>query len=322
MSRRSSRALAALAAGAAALSVAPAALAGPDACSTRVKNTHAKLAECVTLDGVREHQTALQPSPTPTRATGSPAPPVCGLGRIRRAALTPPATPCGPAVRLHDFFPLRPAVLERVSPAPVARREQHPQLLRQRRRHRPVTRARAGADAPPGCDAADFAGFPAGNVALISAAAARSRSRRQNADAAGAVGRHSQQHGGDAQRHPRRRLRADIPVTSATHAVGAELAGTPGLVLHVKTRPSAAPRPRTTCSPRRAAGDDGNVVMVGAHLDSVTPGPASTTTAPGRRAILEVAAQLGKATPSNKVRFAWWGAEESAWSARPATSTA
>ena len=31
------------------------AVAGPSACDTRVNNTHAKLLECVTLAGVREH---------------------------------------------------------------------------------------------------------------------------------------------------------------------------------------------------------------------------------------------------------------------------
>jgi hypothetical protein len=34
--------------------------AGPQGCDSRVNNTHAKLLECVTLDGVRAHQAALQ----------------------------------------------------------------------------------------------------------------------------------------------------------------------------------------------------------------------------------------------------------------------
>ena len=37
-----------------------AAQAGPAACDSRVNNTHAKLAECVTLAGVQEHLAALQ----------------------------------------------------------------------------------------------------------------------------------------------------------------------------------------------------------------------------------------------------------------------
>ena len=42
------------------LAVVPMALAGAEACDTRVNNTFGKLLECVTFDGVREHQAALQ----------------------------------------------------------------------------------------------------------------------------------------------------------------------------------------------------------------------------------------------------------------------
>ena len=41
------------------------------------------------------------------------------------------------------------------------------------------------------------------------------------------------------------------------------------------------------------------------------PGRASTTTAVGRPALLEVAENLAKVKPQNTLRFAWWGAEES-----------
>jgi hypothetical protein len=45
----------------AALLPLPAAVAAPaDACDTRTNNTYRKLLECVTLEGVREHQAALQ----------------------------------------------------------------------------------------------------------------------------------------------------------------------------------------------------------------------------------------------------------------------
>ena len=36
------------------------AFAGEEACDTRVNNTFQKLLECVTVDGVREHQAAFQ----------------------------------------------------------------------------------------------------------------------------------------------------------------------------------------------------------------------------------------------------------------------
>ena len=43
-----------------ALGMAPAVFAGAESCDLRVNDNHKKLLECVTLDGVREHQAALQ----------------------------------------------------------------------------------------------------------------------------------------------------------------------------------------------------------------------------------------------------------------------
>ena len=58
------------------------------------------------------------------------------------------------------------------------------------------------------------------------------------------------------------------------------------------------------------AGDPNTVVVVGAHLDSVFAGPGIQDNGSGSAAILEVAEQMAKVKPRNKVRFAWWGAEE------------
>jgi Zn-dependent M28 family amino/carboxypeptidase len=58
-------------------------------------------------------------------------------------------------------------------------------------------------------------------------------------------------------------------------------------------------------------GDASNVVMVGAHLDSVTAGPGINDNGSGSAAILETAIQMANAKTRNKVRFAWWSAEES-----------
>src|SRR5690606_28644690 len=54
-----------------------------------------------------------------------------------------------------------------------------------------------------------------------------------------------------------------------------------------------------------------NVVMVGAHLDSVAEGPGINDNGTGSAAVLEIAKQMRKVKPKNKVRFALWGAEES-----------
>jgi Zn-dependent M28 family amino/carboxypeptidase len=55
-----------------------------------------------------------------------------------------------------------------------------------------------------------------------------------------------------------------------------------------------------------------NVVMLGAHLDGVEDGAGINDNASGSAALLETAVQLMKDKKSinNKVRFAWWGAEE------------
>ncbi len=56
--------------------------------------------------------------------------------------------------------------------------------------------------------------------------------------------------------------------------------------------------------------NDDNVVMAGAHLDSVLQGPGVQDNGTGSGAILETAVQMAKVKPRNTVRFAWWGAEE------------
>ena len=60
-----------------------------------------------------------------------------------------------------------------------------------------------------------------------------------------------------------------------------------------------------------ATGDTDNVVVVGAHLDSVPEGPGINDNGSGVAAVLETALQLGPdPNVANAVRFAFWGAEE------------
>lgn len=58
-------------------------------------------------------------------------------------------------------------------------------------------------------------------------------------------------------------------------------------------------------------GDTRNVVMVGAHLDSVAEGPGINDNGTGVAAVLEIASELG-ADPqvANAVRFTFWGSSE------------
>ena len=57
--------------------------------------------------------------------------------------------------------------------------------------------------------------------------------------------------------------------------------------------------------------NDDNVVMAGAHLDSVPAGPGINDNGSGSAALLELAQQIAKLKPENTLRLAWWGGEES-----------
>ncbi|GGK74025.1 hypothetical protein Sme01_33400 [Sphaerisporangium melleum] len=59
-------------------------------------------------------------------------------------------------------------------------------------------------------------------------------------------------------------------------------------------------------------GDSNDILMVGAHLDSVTAGPGINDNGSGSAAILETALLVARQglQPTKHLRFAWWGAEE------------
>ena len=60
-------------------------------------------------------------------------------------------------------------------------------------------------------------------------------------------------------------------------------------------------------------GDTKNIVLAGAHLDSVRSGPGINDNGSGVAALLETAAALGSSPQiANAVRFAFWGSEETA----------
>ncbi len=59
-------------------------------------------------------------------------------------------------------------------------------------------------------------------------------------------------------------------------------------------------------------GNPESVIVVGSHLDSVPAGPGINDNGSGTSANLEMAIQLAQSGMQfpNKIRFAWWGAEE------------
>ncbi len=297
------------------LVVPPVAFAGPKSCDTRVNNTFAKLLECVTIDGVREHQSVLQDIADAngnTRVSGSP-------GYDESVAYAVEVfEDAGYNVTVQDFLfqtfvILTPSILEQVTPAggPIANTifsySGSGDVTA------PVTVLPAPpADATPGCEAGDFAGFTAGTIALISRGACTFAIKATNAYAAGAVGVVIYNNtAGAINGTLGNDFTLDIPVTSVTQAVGQQLAATPDLVLRLKTDTFRGIATTYNVLAESVGGDPNNVVMVGAHLDSVNAGPGINDNGSGSAAILEVAEQMSKVKPRNKVRFALWGAEES-----------
>ena len=73
----------------------------------------------------------------------------------------------------------------------------------------------------------------------------------------------------------------------------------------------AEQRPSWNIISETKEGDPNNVVMLGAHLDSVQAGPGVNDDGSGTAALLELMGSVKKYTGiKNKIRFAWWGAEE------------
>lgn len=101
-----------------------------------------------------------------------------------------------------------------------------------------------------------------------------------------------------------------IPVVSVTKPDGAQLRANPGpttvkLNAHTKTIPARNVIAQTK------TGSTGDVVVIGAHLDSVEEGPGINDNGSGVAAVLETALQLGSSPQiHNAVRFGFWGAEE------------
>jgi aminopeptidase Y len=167
------------------------------------------------------------------------------------------------------------------------------------------------ADETPGCEPGDFAGFPAGHIALISRGACTFALKATNAFNAGASGVVIYNNIPGVLNGTLGTVFAlDIPVTSVTMDVGMELAMTPGLVMRLKTEAFRGIATTYNVLAETAGGDPSNVVMAGAALDSANAGPGINNNGSGSAALLETALQMAKVKPRNKLRFAWWGATQ------------
>jgi Zn-dependent M28 family amino/carboxypeptidase len=170
-----------------------------------------------------------------------------------------------------------------------------------------------------GCEAADFAGFFAGRIALIQRGTCTFQLKVANAVTAGAVGVVIFNEGNTPDREPlfggTLGAPVSIPVISTSFAVGQELNGLIGSGLQLRLQTSTISELRTTNNviADSPGGRSDRIAVVGAHLDSVAEGPGINDNGSGSAMILEIALKMAelRIQPVNKVRFAFWSAEES-----------
>ncbi|MEV5572667.1 M28 family peptidase [Spirillospora sp. NPDC052269] len=173
-------------------------------------------------------------------------------------------------------------------------------------------------DGDSGCQTGDFASFPKGAIALIQRGGCDFAVKASNAKAAGAVAVVIYQKPTVADGPVGGTLGGpvSVPVLGPSYKVGSDLvklANAGGLKLHVKTDTLNEKRTTNNVIAETRFGRSDNVVVVGAHLDSVEAGPGVNDNGSGTSTILTIAqniSKLGKKGLQNKVRFAWWGAEE------------
>ncbi|WRH26410.1 M28 family peptidase [Arthrobacter sp. JZ12] len=175
------------------------------------------------------------------------------------------------------------------------------------------TTGAASASGTSGCEAADFAGFAAGSIALVQRGSCSFAQKAGNAEAAGAAAVVIFNTGVPGATGPiAGTLGApgiSIPVLGASYEVGLDLMGD-SVQGRVAADTISENRETYNVLAETAHGNADNVVMVGAHLDSVNAGPGVNDNGTGSAAILAVAESMTKVQTANKVRFAWWGAEE------------
>ncbi|MFJ3171199.1 M28 family metallopeptidase [Streptomyces roseus] len=183
--------------------------------------------------------------------------------------------------------------------------------------------ALARVDETPGCTADDYAsGTFTGKIALVKRGSCTFVEKQKAAAAAGALGVIVYNHSGTTPvrggfSSPDEGI---IPSAGVSLADGEALAAAAAKG-EVKVRldldqEHVKKTTRNVIAETRGGRSD-RVVTVGAHLDSVPEGPGINDNGSGSAGLLEVALKLadegagkkGKG-PANKVRFAWWSAEE------------
>jgi Zn-dependent M28 family amino/carboxypeptidase len=313
------------------IAVQPSQATAPANCDRQNNNNYQKLLSCVGADGVLKHERALQaiadanedPYYPGSRAAGTDGYDASAdyvASQLRKAGWKVTLDPTD----VTYYFP---ATLRQLTPAPPRDLETGiftgsgydtveggviPVDIN-------LTGNRASTS---GCEASDFAGLDFGgsaDIALIQRGTCGFADKARNAEDAGAeaVVIFNQGNAPDrmdlivgtaanlADGSP---SNLTIPVVGASFADGESLARQGSTAYIEVLEPEI--REDFNVLAEKAGKRKNNVVMAGAHLDSVEEGPGINDNGSGSAALLDLAQKLGKVKPENTLRFGWWAAEE------------
>ena len=311
---------------AASLLIAPAASA-----SDRVDTK--KLRKGVTLDGILEHQRAFQniaiahDDNRAATTSGYDASVEYVSNRLRAA---------GYRVTLDEFdFPMwrqnGPAMLSETAPTPRPFTEGTDFIVAQFSSSGnvtanvvPTTDSQFPAPGGPGtstsgCEPEDFPERTEGNIALMQRGTCPFTQKYQMAKDAGAAAALIFNDGFPDREAPLATTappNVGIPAAMISSQVGRSLwteAQSGTVTLNMVVDATTTPNTEVNVIADSPRGDRDRTIVVGAHLDSVAEGPGINDNGSGSSGILEIAeevAELRNDRPRNRLRFAFWGAEE------------
>jgi Zn-dependent M28 family amino/carboxypeptidase len=285
----------------------------------------------VTLDGILEHERAFQDiaiANDGNRAATFPgydASVEYVSNRLRRAGYNV-------TLDAFDFAQWEkngPSTLERTSPSPKTWIEDTDYIVSQFSGGGEVTGevfVAGNTVVPPpggpgtsvsGCNPADFNGA-AGKIALIQRGFCPFVQKYENAQNAGAIAALIFNDGGDGREDPlfiTAPQDTNIPAIMTSNNVGEEIYGqaqSGPVTLHVVVDATTTPINQYNVIADSPRGDPDRTIVLGAHLDSVQAGPGINDNGSGSSTILEIAEQVARLgdKPRNRMRFAFWGAEE------------
>lgn len=170
-----------------------------------------------------------------------------------------------------------------------------------------------------GCEDADFAGFEAGDIALIQRGTCFFHDKAVNAQEAGASAVIIFNEGNTEDRmdvlfpDASGETTLTIPVIGISFQQGQDFyeLSQDGLTLRVAADIFRETRETWNVIADLEGERNDRTVVVGAHLDSALEGPGINDNGSGAATTLDLAIQMADIEPVNTVRFAWWGAEES-----------